>query len=173
MSTLAHLRRILIGFGLLTIIFSTVIGFAAANSVADSGADRSISTIDPNDLAPPECSHLNLTNLVTTPSSTYQWFGSTVYVYRGTNGNDLMIGTGAYDDFIANNGHDCIIGGDGIDYLFSGRGNDVMNGGPGNDSCFGQGGNNTFINCQSQSRSPAIDPEQNDQIEKAQHRLEN
>lgn len=167
MSILAYIKRSLIGFGLLAIIFTVVIGLAAANTVADSGAGRSISTIDPNALAPSECSHINLTNLVTTFSSSYSWGGSTVYVYNGTNGNDLMIGTGAYDDFNANGGHDCIIAGNGIDYLFGGAGNDVLNGGPGNDSCFGQGGSNTFINCQSQSRSAANDPAE---IEETQRR---
>lgn len=147
--------RILVGIELGVLALAVVVGFAANNTVPTSAADAMSLSIDINDLAPPECSGITLTNLITTYDSTYTWSGSTVYVYNGTNGNDLIITTDEFDDVISNGGNDCIIAGDGIDYIWSGRGNDVINAGPGADVCFSQGGNDTFINCQTQARVAA------------------
>jgi hypothetical protein len=93
----------------------------------------------------------------------------------GTNGNNILTGTGA-DDVIAglegndviegNGGRDTICGGEGADTLRGNGNDDVLNGGPGNDTlrggdgrdlldggqgtddCNGGLGNNTLFNCE-------------------------
>lgn len=104
-------------------------GFAAANTVAGSGAGEDSFVISVNDLKPAECASINLVNIVI-GSGTFQ----------GTNRNDLILGSGGSDQIRGMQGNDCVLGGGGNDTLDGRQGNDVLLGGPGNDDLRGGGG---------------------------------
>lgn len=56
---------------------------------------------------------------------------------RGTNGNDVLIGTDGPDVIMSGTGRDRIEGLGGNDLVCAGRDNDIVNGGPGNDILHG------------------------------------
>lgn len=89
-----------------------------------------------NDLAPPDCSTINLTNVIEGTSASE--------TIKGTSGNDLIIGNGGNDTITGLGGDDCIIGGDGNDTIDGGLGNDVIFGGGGNDNLKGGNGNDVI-----------------------------
>lgn len=136
------------------IIVSTFIGLTATNSIvsnADAGTwEKGISLADKT---PPQCAGLGLTDvLVVTTSSFFSPF-------RGTNANELILGTAGSDNIDGGGGNDCILGGGGNDgpcfffgifcsALKGGNGNDVIIGGPGDDDCSGNSGNDTFYQCE-------------------------
>ena len=135
---------------LIVVIISALSGMSAANTLSESRAGDTNYPPDPNQLAPPECSHINLTNLivVTGPNQTT----------NGSIGNDLILGTSGQDDIRGKGGDDCIVGGrradqlrgnGGADVLLGGNGPDDLNGGNGNDICYGNAGNDTFTKCES------------------------
>jgi Ca2+-binding RTX toxin-like protein len=74
--------------------------------------------------------------------------------FRGTDGDDFLIGTprndlidaGAGNDIVyGREDNDTIYGGAGDDRLVGGDGNDILFGGPGNDTMFGGAGNDTLF----------------------------
>ncbi len=56
---------------------------------------------------------------------------------RGTDGDDVMVGTSASDQILGGNGNDTICAGPGDDSVVGGAGNDVIKAGPGDDSVQG------------------------------------
>lgn len=135
-------------FSVLVVI--TVIGaFAAANTVPSTLADKNSIGLGVNELQPPECVGLGLTNIVDIGA------GET-----GTSANDLILGTDKGDAEIRGGaGNDCILGGKGNERqkigkdwgpgIFGEEGNDVIIGGPGNhDYCDGGPGNDTYYSCE-------------------------
>ncbi len=59
----------------------------------------------------------------------------------GTNGDNVLVGTGRKDVILGRHGDDSIDGGGGNDWLFGGKGDDQLFGGTGNDKLFGGKGN--------------------------------
>ena len=108
------------------ITVNAVSAFAAANSVPSSRLDDDSFSIAANDLKPPECSSLNLTNIVVIAGN-----GS------GTNANDLILGSPGGDNLRGSDGDDCIVGGGGDDSLDGQKVNDILLGQDGNDSLRG------------------------------------
>jgi Ca2+-binding RTX toxin-like protein len=104
-------------------------GFAAANTVAGSGAGEDFFTITVNDLRPAECASINLVNIIIGSGS-----------IQGTNQNDLILGSAGNDQIRGMVGDDCILGGGGNDTIDGRQGNDVLLGGPGNDNLSGFSG---------------------------------
>jgi Ca2+-binding RTX toxin-like protein len=62
----------------------------------------------------------------------------------GTNGNDLLVGTGAADLINAGNGSDVVYGGNGDDAMNGGNGDDTLYGEAGNDVLDGGNGNDAL-----------------------------
>ena len=135
-----------------------VLGSATANSVPETFASETNHGISANQLAPVECSGINLTNIVDLSQGNFP-----------TAGNDLIIGTTGVDIVDGGNGNDCILGGGGddqvcntwgflcaflpqffLDGLSGGNGNDVIIGGKGTDAAIGGGGTDT---CYSEYRN--------------------
>lgn len=130
------------------VIFSVFNAFAAANTVPSTRADKNSMGLGVNELQPPECVGLGLTNIVDISA------GET-----GTSANDLILGTPGNDAHIQGGaGNDCILGGGGNDrrrFLFwwiwgldGGDGDDVLIGGPGTDVCYGGAGSDTYYSCE-------------------------
>ena len=108
----------------LVLILAGVVGaYAASNTVPFTHLGDDSSSITANDLAPSECSSINLTNIVVVSGSG-----------NGTNGNDLILGSSGDDSIHGRGGDDCIITGGGDDFIHGGNGNDVCNGGAGTDT---------------------------------------
>ncbi len=116
-------RRARLGLGLPLVlaVLAAGVAFTAANVVAGSRAGVSTFPVTANDLKPPECAALNLSD-VRGP------------VPGGGNAGALIIGTSAGESINGNGGDDCILGADGNDHLRGNGGNDVCIGGPGTDS---------------------------------------
>jgi Ca2+-binding RTX toxin-like protein len=130
-----RMRRANRGFwtGMLSLVAVSIFSaFAAANTVALSGAEDASFGISANDLKPSECSALNLTNIVTGSGN-----------IQGSNGSDLILGGASADKINAKKGNDCVLGGDGDDELKGGDQDDVLLGGPGNDDLQGEKGQDT------------------------------
>ena len=119
-------RKLLISglsLALWIVLLSVASAFAASNTVPLTYLDDDSSPITANDLAPPECSGINLTNVMVIIGSG-----------NGTNGNDLILGSTGNDSIRGRGGDDCIVTGGGDDTLHGGNGNDVCDGGDGTDS---------------------------------------
>ena len=139
---------ILLG-GAALILIPILTAYTAANTVPFSRADENQLGLDANDLAPPECAGMGLTNIVDVGA------GET-----GTDANDLILGTDKNDAEIRGGaGDDCILGGKGNERqrigkdwgpgLFGEEGNDVLIGGPGNlDYCDGGPGTDLYFSCE-------------------------
>ncbi|GAB4329906.1 MAG: hypothetical protein Kow0010_14600 [Dehalococcoidia bacterium] len=89
----------------------------------------------PNDLKPPECFDIYVTNLVIDGN--------------GGRANDLVLGGPFGGNLSGRQGDDCIVAGGGLSHLRGQAGNDVLvagpgtwllHGGPGNDRCYLKGG---------------------------------
>jgi len=129
------LKRVVLLFLLVIILGSVVFGLTASNLILATPAMEDYTQgVTANDLKPPECSHLDLVNIVTGRN--------------GTRENDLMLGTPGDDDLDGKQGDDCIVGGAGNDNLRGKQGDDVLIGGPGTDVCEGNQGNNVYIDCE-------------------------
>jgi hypothetical protein len=107
---------------------SMIAAFTASNSVPSSRADDQSQPISTDQLKPPECRSLTLTNRIS---------GAGVIV--GTTGNDLIFGSSGPDTIDGLAGNDCIVGLGG---------DDVITGGPGIEVCLGGPGTDTFIACE-------------------------
>jgi Ca2+-binding RTX toxin-like protein len=114
---------------LLLVSLSIFSAFAAANTVAVSGAEDTSSGITVNDLRPQECDSINLENIVTGNGT-----------FQGTNRNDLILGSAGNDSIRGMGGDDCILGGGGNDTIDGRQGNDILLGGPGDDDLSGFSG---------------------------------
>lgn len=144
------LRKI---FGLAFLLSAVLIflgmsyAYTAANTVKESGAsDQSTGPFSANDFKPPQCAALNLTNIVTGAGK-----------LKGTNQNDLILGSADPDTLSGISGDDCIVGGggndvldgsSGNDILLGGAGDDTLDGGPQSDECYGGSEVDTFSNCE-------------------------
>jgi len=129
------LKRVILPLLLITILGSVVFGLTASNVIlATPAMEDYTQDVTANDLKPPECSHLDLVNIVTGRN--------------GTQENDLMLGTAGDDVLDGKQGDDCIVGGAGNDILRGKQGDDVLIGGPGIDECVGNQGNNVYIDCE-------------------------
>ena len=107
----------------LIILFAVMGAFATSNTVPFTYLDDDTSPITADDLAPSECSGMNLTSVIVITGSG-----------NGTNGNDLILGSTGNDSIRGRGGDDCIITGGGDDWIHGGNGSDVCNGGAGTDS---------------------------------------
>ena len=72
-------------------------------------------------------------------------FGTTPFVMRGTDGNDVLAGTDGNDTIFALGGNDTVSGGNGNDSIDGGDGNDLLSGDAGNDVLQGGSGNDTLL----------------------------
>lgn len=133
--------------GMMALIFASVISAtAASNTISPSGADEQRRTTTANDLKPPECSGVTVTNSIQATGNA-----------TGTNANELMLGSAAANTLDGSGGGDCILGGGGNDtlrgsgggdVLLGGPGDDSIQGGPGTDACHGGDGSDTFTGCE-------------------------
>ena len=71
-------------------------------------------------------------------------FGTTAFVLRGTEGNDVINGTPDADTILALGGNDVVNAGNGNDIVDGGAGNDILNGDAGIDRLTGGLGNDTL-----------------------------
>ena|SRR5215208_1946767 len=111
-------------FGLLTLIVVSVgSAFAAGVTVPASNVGQQSISVTAQDLKPPACNGLYLTNIIRGSGT-----------MTGTPANDLIIGSTWADTIDGLGGDDCILGGGGDDSLTGNDGNDVCLGGPGNDN---------------------------------------
>ena len=135
--------------GTAVLLIPILSAFTAANTVPLTRADVDGKGLDPNQIAPPECAGIVLTNIVLIGA------GET-----GTPANDLILGTDKNDAEIRGGaGDDCILGGKGHERqkigkdwgpgIFGEEGDDVLIGGPGNhDHCDGGPGTDTYYSCE-------------------------
>jgi len=122
-------------FGLITLIFVSVItAFAAGMIIEPSNLGRLSIPISAEDIKPPACSALFLTNIVKGTGT-----------INGTAGNDLILGNSGADMINGLGGDDCILGAGGDDNITGGDG--------GADVCIGGTGSNIFTTCET-----VIDP---------------
>ncbi|HKI55413.1 MAG TPA: hypothetical protein VJ987_14910 [Anaerolineales bacterium] len=112
------------------ILVSVVSAFAAGISVPDTNVGTESIPVYANEIKPPACSSLNLTNTISGSGT-----------ITGTTGNDLIIGSTGADSIDGLGGDDCILGGGGDDALTGGNGNDV---------CLGGSGTDAFATCESE-----------------------
>jgi Ca2+-binding RTX toxin-like protein len=119
------------GFGLMVLILVSIISaFAAGISVPDTNVGTESIPVYANDIKPPACTSLNLTNTISGSGT-----------ITGTTGNDLIIGSTGADTIDGLGGDDCILGGNG---------DNTITGGDGNDVCIGGAGTDTFTTCESE-----------------------
>jgi len=103
-------------FGLLAlIVVSVVSAFAAGISVPSSNVGQRSIPITAEDIKPPACNSLYLTNIVSGSGT-----------LTGTSANDLIIGGTGADTIDGLGGDDCILGGSGDDVCLGGAGSDVF-----------------------------------------------
>ena len=112
------------------IMMGVVSASAASNTVPATHLGQQVNPITANDLKPPECAGLNLTDIVVCSGGNC----------NGTGANELLLGTSAGERIRGRGGTDCIVGGGGDDQL-------VGNGSKG-DVCIGGPGNDTFQTCE-------------------------
>lgn len=124
-------RIVLLGLGLLMIVAS-VTAIAATNTIPPTRADLQTISFQINHLRPSACAGLSLSNLVTGSGT-----------LTGTEGNDLILASGAADTIYGMGGSDCIVGGGG---------DDLIDGGADADLCVGGDGNDTFSNCEGENQ---------------------
>ncbi len=111
----------LVVMGLLLIVAgSTRWSFAAENIVPSSTIGYASVPITANQLKPPQCAALDLTNYIVITGNG---------AIHGTVGNDLILGSPGKDNIHGGAGDDCIVGGGGGDQIFGDAGNDVCIGG--------------------------------------------
>jgi len=109
----------------------------AANQVPVTGLGEASIGISANQLKPPECAGINITNVIIGSGN-----------INGTSADDLILGSSAIDFITGGSGNDCILGGAGNDTLHGGFGNDVLMGGPGIDICYGMFGEDQSYGCE-------------------------
>ena len=114
------------------ILFSIASVFAAGINVPSSNVGQQSILVTAEDLKPPACRALYLTNIV--------------------RGSGILTGTAANDLIIGSDGSDTIDGLDGDDCILGGNGDDTITGSDGNDVCLGGAGNDIFTACETESQ---------------------
>ncbi len=137
-----HLLFLLLGL-LLLVVMALGLVRAAANSVGPSGLTNQSSNATANQLKPPECDPINLTNIIIDGGG-----GNQANLILGTSGNDTYSSGGGTDCMVGGAGNDTLRGQAGTDILLGGPGDDSLNGGAGNDTCYGGTGTDSFNNCE-------------------------
>jgi hypothetical protein len=118
-------------FGLITLILvSAITAFAASIDIHPSNVGVESIPVRAEDIKPPACSALYLTNIIR---------GSGLF--SGTAGNDLILGSTGNDTIDGGGGDDCIVGGDG---------DDTIDGNSETDVCVGGAGSDNFSNCETE-----------------------
>ena len=113
----------LVVVGLAALVLSSIMSaMAASNSIPMTGLDEISRSITVNDLKPPQCDAIHLTNLIAATG-----------MISGTASNDLILGGSGADTISGEGGNDCILGGGGNDTLYGDSGTDVCIGGSGDD----------------------------------------
>jgi hypothetical protein len=135
------LRRMALVLLLSLILLSMMTALAASNTVDPSRLHNETFSIGINNLRPPQCAGMTLTNIVTGSGT-----------FAGTTQNDLILGSPGADTILGNGGlwdtsSDCILGGGGNDNIW---GDGWLLGGAGTDVCIGGPGTDTFHNCETQ-----------------------
>jgi len=131
----------------LVLIFLTAIfAFAATNSVPITRLMDQSFSISVSDLAPSACDSISagLTSIVVCEDEKggKDGKGKKGEKCKGTNGNDLILGTLNENDIDGRKGNDCILGGAGDD--------NPIDGGEGTDICIGGPGDDIFNNCETE-----------------------
>ncbi len=123
----------LFAWGVLALILISIVSaFAAGISVPSSNIGAQSVPVTAEELKPPACGALYLTNIVSGSGT-----------LTGTSANDLIIGSVEADMIDGLGGNDCILGGSGDDLIAGSDGLDVCLGGPGND---------VFTTCESENQ---------------------
>jgi hypothetical protein len=124
-------------FGMVVVVaISVMAALAAVNTVPITLASDQTFPITVNDIAPPECAGMNLTNKIICPSS-----GNC----NGTSANDLMIANSGNPDMHGMVGNDCVV-------CYSG-GRCNLHGDNGTDVCICKNGSCSFSgDCETQVR---------------------
>lgn len=152
-------------FLMITGIFT---GLTATNSVANSSAGILGKGVTAEELKPPECDVITVTDLVVlsngdTPSAASELILGTPGqdIVNGGGGDDCIVGGGGDDRICTATGFfgwllcwlapdtylDGLRGGAGTDVIIGNDGNDALFGDGGNDICYGGAGSN-HINCE-------------------------
>ncbi len=125
------LRLFCLGLLALTLV-SIISAFAAGINVPSSNVDYQSILVTAQDIKPPACNALYLTNIVRGSGT-----------LTGTAANDLIIGSVNADTIDGLGGDDCILGGNGDDFITGSDGTDI---------CLGGFGNDTFATCETESQ---------------------
>jgi len=125
------LRLVILGL-LALIVVSIVSAFAAGISVPSSNVGQQSISVTAEDIKPPACETLYLTNIVSGSGT-----------LTGTAANDLIIGSAEADTIDGLGGNDCILGGNG---------DDLISGNDGTDVCLGGTRTDTFTTCESENQ---------------------
>jgi hypothetical protein len=125
-------------FGMVIVIaISVMAALAAMNTVPVTLTTDQIFTISPNDLKPPECAGITLTNKILCPSSG---------TCDGTKNNDLMIANSGNPSMNGNDGDDCVV-------CYSPGGRCNLHGNKGTDVCVCKSGSCSYsADCETQIR---------------------
>jgi Ca2+-binding RTX toxin-like protein len=114
------------------ILVSIVSAFAAGLSIPSSNVGQQSIPVTAEDIKPPACEALYLTNIVSGSGA-----------LTGTTANDLIIGSAGADTIDGLGGDDCILGGDG---------DDLITGSDGTDVCLGGSGTDVFTTCETENQ---------------------
>jgi Ca2+-binding RTX toxin-like protein len=117
---------------LILMLVSLASAFAAGMSVPSSNLGEQSVHVTAEDVKPPACAGLFLTDLVSGSGT-----------LTGTTGNDLIIGSAGADSIDGLSGDDCILGGGG---------DDSIDGNDGSDVCLGGLGTDLFTTCESENQ---------------------
>ncbi|HTX91747.1 MAG TPA: hypothetical protein VMC09_11100 [Anaerolineales bacterium] len=120
-------KFLLLGIAAL-VITNLVSAIADSNTVPPIRLGDQSRPLTADDVKPPECAGLDLTDIVSGSGT-----------ITGTPGNDLILGSPGDDVIDGLGGNDCIIGRGG---------DDLLDGNAGVDVCIGGIGNTTFIDCE-------------------------
>lgn len=134
------LARLLVGGLVLAIGSSFISASAASVTVPASSVGQGSFAITANDLAPPECSALVLTAVVSGNGTINGAAGSVNELITGGSGADTINGNGGDDCILAGGGDDTGNAGDGADVLLGDAGDDQLNGDAGTDALYGGAG---------------------------------
>jgi hypothetical protein len=115
-------------------------------TIADSQGQG---TILNDDLSPDVACTIRGSNkddvLIGTPGNDVICGGNGDDLLDGQGGNDVMIGGNGQDTLVGGDGHDLLLGGNGTDHLEGGAGNDNLRGGNGNDFLLGGNGSDVLF----------------------------
>ncbi len=134
------LTRLMVGALLLAIGGSFLTAAAASVGVPVSAVGQGTFATVPNDFAPPECSAIVLTSIVSGNGTINGAGGVVNELITGGAGADTINGFGGDDCIIAGGGNDSVDGDVGDDVLMGDGGDDTLNGNVGSDTLYGGAG---------------------------------